>query len=46
VRSLDRQLDRAIAIESARYLRDSLSQSLEELKADQETNENQKTEVM
>lgn len=36
VRSLDRQLDRANAIESARYLRDSLSQSLEELKADQD----------
>lgn len=35
VYSLDRHLQRAAAIENANYLRDSLSQSLEELKADQ-----------
>ncbi len=36
VRCLDRQLQRAHAIEETRYLRDTLSKSLEELKADQD----------
>ena len=36
VESLDRQIDRAHTIEAARTLRDSLSKSLEELKADQD----------
>ena len=36
VESLDRQIDRAHTIDAARFLRDSLSQSLDELQADQD----------